>query len=257
MRRSSSLRSHLARVIAVVASVSLQSQMIEFVLAQSVRTNPDAIIFVPPTRRAPDAPPLSPPELPSAGEHVTPLTLELVTLYQLGKSATHRVRQTVSRARNRIHIAFGNGREWFFERNMVDSRRVSGWLIVHASRTVVLHEESDLRNRLGVNGWADLLMLGLDPGVLRQLKPTGQTRTINGIRFVKQAPLEANARISDVWWSEQHALPSAFVMSHGAGSTRVTIERLREGVTADLLTSPISRFPAYRMVDLAEWLEGH
>lgn len=246
----------MARVIAVVAAMSLHSQMIEFGLAQSVRRNPDAITFVPPTRRAPDAPPLPPPELPSAGEHVTPLTLEVVTRHQPGKGATHRVRQTVSRTRNRIHIAFDNGREWLFERNVVDPRRVSGWLIVHASRTIVLHEESDLRNGLGVNGWADVLMLGLDPGVLRQLKPTGQTRTTHGIRFVRQAPHEENARISEVWWSEKHGLPSAFVISHGAGSTRVTVERLRAGVDADLLRSPSSRFPAYKVVDVAEWLEG-
>jgi hypothetical protein len=256
MRRSSSLKSHLARVMAVVASVLLHSQ-IQIGIAQSARTNPDAIVFVPPTRRAPEAPPAQPPELPSAGEHVTPLTLELVTRHQPGKAATNRVRQTVSRTRNRIHIAFGDGREWLFERNLIDPRRVSGWLIIHGSRTIVLHDESELRNRLEVKGWADVLMLGLDPSVLRQLKPTGQARTINGIRFVKQAPLDENARVSDVWWSEEHALPSAFVISHGTGSTRISVTRLRAGVTADLLTSPTSRFPAYRMVDLAEWLEGH
>lgn len=257
MLRSSSLKSRLGWVIAAVASVSLHPQVTEFGIVQDARMNPDDIVLVRPTRRAPDAPLAQPPELPPAGEHITPLTLELVSRHQPGKGHTYTVRQTVSRTLDRIHIVVGDGREWLFERNAVDPRRVSGLLIVHARRMIVLHEESDLRNRLGVNGWADVLMLGLDPNVLRQLKPTRQTRTINGIRFVKQAPHEANAGVSDVWWSEEHTLPSAFVISHGAGSTRVSVERLRAGVTADLLRSPSSRFPTYKMIDLAESLEGH
>ena len=55
-------------------------------------------------------------------------------------------------------------------RNSVDPRRVSGMLIDHASRSIVVHEESDLRSRLGIDGWAEALLLGLDPAVV--LRPS-------------------------------------------------------------------------------------
>lgn len=167
------------------------------------------------------------------------------------------VRQTVSRTRDRIHIAGGGGREWLFERNVVDPRRVSGLLMDHRTRTIVLHEESELRNMLGVNGWADVLLLGLDASALHGLEPTGHTRTMAGLRFVKQSTEQKNVPISEVWWNQDQALPSASVIVDATGSTRVSVERLRAGVNADLLRSPSSRFPDYKVVDLAEWLEGH
>jgi hypothetical protein len=153
-------------------------------------------------------------------------------------------------------MTFADGREWLFERNPLDPRRVSGQLIVHARRTIVLHEASDLRNMLGVNGWADVLMLGVDSGAVSGLKPTGRTRMIGSVRFVRLTSQGQEARISDIWWSREHALPGGFVVRDRAGLTRVSVDRLRTGVNAELLRAPSSRFPEYEVVDLAEWLEG-
>lgn len=257
MPRSRSLKNLLLYAVAA-ASALLNCQVHETVIAQEARTNlDDGIVLIRPARRAPDAPPAPPHELPPAAGRVKPLTLDVVVHRQTKGGRAHRVHQTVSRTTDRIHIVVGGGREWLFERNPVDPRRVSGLLIDHATRTIVLHEESDLRNRLGVNGWADVLMLGLDADVLGRLEPTGRTRTLSGIRFVKQAAGDKDARTSDVWWSREQALPSAFVIRDAAGSMRMSIERLRAGVNVDLLQSPPSRFPAYKAVDLAEWLEAH
>lgn len=86
----------------------------------------------------------------------------------------------------------------------------------------------DLRNMLRLNGWADVLMLGFDAGAVSRLTPTDQSRTMAEIRFVK----------------------------YGA-ATRVSVERLSAGVNAAVLRSPLARFPEYKVVNLAEWLEGH
>ena len=256
MLRSHSLKNFLLCLIAVVACASLP-QASGNVIAQVAGTNPDEIVFIRPARRATDARPDPLPDLPHPAGRVAPLTLEIVTRRHSSNGATHRTRHWVARTVDRIHMTFADGREWLFERNPLDSRRVSGQLIVHGTRTIVLQEESDLRNRLGLNGWADVLMIGLDPGVVSQLKSTGRTRTIGGVRFVNQTLQGRNTRTSDVWWSDEYALPGAFDVRDETGSTRVSVERLRAGVDAEVLRPPSLRFPQYRVVDLAEWLEGH
>lgn len=217
----------------------------------------DGIWLRSPARRAPDAPPPMPAELPPGADDVTPLTLEVVIRRQYTDNATTVVRQTVSRTLDRVHVEVAGGREWLFERNPLDPRRVSGLLVDHASRTIVLHEESDLRNMLGINGWADVLLIGFDPSALSLLKPTGQARTLGGIRLMRYAAEQKDAGVSEVWWNQEQALPAAFVTIAGGRSTRVSTERLRSGVKPERLRSPSVRFPAYKLVDLAEWLEGH
>ena len=48
-------------------------------------------------------------------------------------------------------------REWLFERNRIDTRRVTASVVEHAEKTIVLYGESDVRNLLGLNGWAEVL----------------------------------------------------------------------------------------------------
>jgi hypothetical protein len=50
-------------------------------------------------------------------------------------------------------------REWLFQRNSVDSRRVSATITEHPEKAVVEYAESDVRNLLGINGWAEVLKL--------------------------------------------------------------------------------------------------
>lgn len=225
-------------------------------IAQVGQTDPDDVVFTRPTRRAPEVRPAAAPELPSGADHIKPLTFDLVVRREPLEGRAQVVRQTVSRTRDRIHIAVG-GREWLFERNAIDPRRVSGQLIDHAKRSIVLHDESDLRNMRGLEGWADVLMLGLDAAVLSRLVPTDQTRTMAGIRFVKYAASDTDTRTSELWWSHEQAMPSAFVVHEDGAATRVSVERLSAGVNAEVLRSPSARFPEYKALDLAEWLEGH
>jgi len=197
-----------------------------------------------------------PPELPDRAADVRPLTLEVRIVRSPRDGRERAAHQVISRTADRVHLRFEDGDEWLFARNPVDPRRVSGLRIEHARRTIVEHEESDLRNRLGVRGWADVLLLGLDVESLAGLEPTGRTRTIRGIRFVERLSQRADASVRHVWWAPEQALPHSFVVSDPAGTSRVKVERLRAGVDSALLRAPSLRFPSYRVVDLAEYLEG-
>ncbi len=256
MLRSISVKNvGLPWVTAVFVSVSLHPSTVGTGIAQVRQTDPYQVVFTRPTRRAPEARPAAAPELPSGADHIKPLTFDLILRRERPKGRTQAVRQTVSRTRDRIHITVG-GREWLFERNAIDPRRVSGQLIDHARRSIVLHDESDLRNMLGLKGWADVLMLGLDAAVMSRLVPTGQSRTMAGIRFVKYAANDKDSRTSELWWSHEQAMPSAFVVHEDGAATRVSVERLSASVNAEVLRSPSARFPEYKALDLAGWLEG-
>lgn len=214
----------------------------------------DEIAFVRPARRPADAPPAAPPDLPPGADDIGPLTFEVVVEHRPAKGSASVQRQTVSRTKHRIHI-IASGKEWLFERNPVDRRRVSAFLIHHSSRTLVLHEESDLRNTLAINGWADVLLMGFDATTLNRLTPKSESRTTAGIRFRKHAAAE-QAVISEVWWNQDYLLPESFVVQDPAGVTSVSLRGLKVKADSAVLQSPSSRFPDYRVVDLAEWLEG-
>jgi len=220
------------------------------------RLSEGTIPLVIPTRRAPDIPPAAPPALPPVAEKVTPLTLETHVRRHVGKRAES-VRQTISRTTDRIHVAGSDGREWLFERNTRDSRRVFGTLIDHANRALVLYDESDLRNMLGIRGWAQVLSLGLDHELLDGLQRTTTSRVIGTVRVIHHTTDRKGVELRDVWWSENDFLPGGFTSMHGAGSLQFSVERIRTGVDAALLRPAAERFPAYRVVDLAEWLERH
>jgi hypothetical protein len=220
-------------------------------------SNDHAPVLIRPTRRPPDAPPALPPNLPAEAEQVAPLTLRVSVRQRRSAARAVTTRQTISRTARHIHIQSAANREWLFERNSRDPRRVSGFLTDHVARAVVLYDESDLRNMLGITGCADVLALGMDPTVLSGLRRTNQHRSLSGLRFVRYVADDKDAAISDVWWNEAQGLPCAFVSADKTrGTLRLTIDRLRPGVDSDLLRAPIERFSTYRVFDLADWLEG-
>jgi hypothetical protein len=252
MRRATFFTRALAGLAAFATSASVSS-----IEAQSPHSRTGDVVIVRPTRRSLDTPALAVPDLPAAVDRVTPLAFDVVIRRESLDGRSTSIRQTVTRTASGVHMEIGDGAEWLFERNVVDGRRVAGTRVVHADRTIVVYEESALRNWLGVNGWADVLMLGLAVESLSTLIPSRHARTQGGVRFVKHVATDGHTRIVEAWWSEDQALPSGFTLRDAAGTTIVSIERLRTGIDARLLEAPAVRFPAYRVRDLAEWLEGH
>jgi len=218
------------------------------------QTDDDTVSITLPTRRAPDAPPPPPPALPAAADQVVPLTLDVVTSRLDADGAERTSRQRIVRTRDRIHMLIA-GREWLFERNPVDPRRVFGYMVDSKTTSIVAHEESDLRNRMGISGWASLLMLGFGEEQLSLLRRTDESRDIGGIRFVRYvAPADRASRL-DVWWSDEHALASGFLTSDGDAATRIDIAQVDRAIDTELLRRPSERFPTYAAKDLADWLE--
>jgi hypothetical protein len=248
------IRTHLAGVAALVAT---HGELIGSVAAQ--RTAQDEIsVHAPvlPIRRAPDAPPAAPPALPASAERVTPLTFEMTVQLKPGAGPAQSVRQTVSRTADRVHVAARNGREWLFERNARDPRRVSAFLVDHTSRAIVAYQESDLRMMHGIRGWADVLALGFDMDRLRTFKRERDTRTVGEIRFGRYTSAEG-AKVEEVWWSDEQLMPMLFTTTDSGGSSQLSVERVRREADGKLLRPPDARFPTYRVFDLANWLERH
>jgi hypothetical protein len=243
----------------VVAAALFGSPIARFGIlsAQDVgRSGNDSWVLVAPTRRAPDGSASAPPRLPPAADRLTPLTLETLIRRDTAAGPAQTFHQTVSRTADRVHLATSNRREWLFERNVRDPRRVSGFLVDHAERAIIEYAESDLRMMLGVRGWADVVMLGFDIDLLGGYKPSPDARTIGGIRFQLYETERKDSGMRQLWWNEEHLLPSGVVFADASGATRLSITNARAGVNTDLLRTADSRFPAYRVYTLAEWLEG-
>jgi hypothetical protein len=221
-------------------------------------TDPDeTLALVLPARREPDAPPEGPRELPPGADRVIPVTVEALIRREPLVGRARRERQTITRSAERVHIASSDGSEWLFERNVRDPRRVFGSRVNHASRAIVVYDESDLRTALGLLGWASVLTMGFDPESLSELRRSGESRTLGGIAFSQYVSDREDASIPEVWWSDEQIFPSEFVAADAAGTTRFSVENVRVGADEALLQAPASRFPSYRVFELADWLEGH
>jgi hypothetical protein len=217
--------------------------------AQAAATDGGAAwVLAVPVRRAPDAAPAAPPALPPGAERVAPLTIDTIVRRQPASGRADALRQTISRTADRIHIAAGTDREWLFERNLRDPRRVSASLIDHASQAIVLYEESDLRMVLvaGRMSWRLVSMRRCSLATRAR-----EARTIGGIRFARYSTDGKGASTEEVWWSDEHLLPSRFTITDGGGSTRFSIDRVRAGADAAFLGPAHTRFPACRIFDLA------
>jgi hypothetical protein len=226
--------------------------------AQHVAASGDeALALFPPARREADAPPEGPPDLPPGAERVTPVTVQAVIHRQLFTGEARTLRQTVHRTVDRVYVESSAGREWLFERNVRDPRRVFGWAIDHTARVIVVYDESDLRAALGLRGWFGVFTMGFDPGSLADMKASGRTRSLERIAFAHYTAGREDAALREVWWSDDQILPSEFVTADASGSTRFSLESVRIGVDAALLEAPPTRFPTYRVFELADWLERH
>lgn len=216
----------------------------------------DTVVPTAPARRAlsPAAPP--PPALPPGAEAVIPLTLDVTIRKQTPAGHRRVVRQTITRTAARVHVAPSEGPEWLYERNPVDPRRVSGFLVDHATKTIVLHTDSDLRNMLAIPGWAHVITLGFDIALLAGAKPSHDVRTIDGMLFTRFG-IATRGQSENLWWNAEQSLPATFVKRGHGGSIRYAVERIRRRIDESVLRPPASRFPDYRSVDLADWLERH
>ncbi len=224
---------------------------------QPVTDHDEPRALVLPTRREPDAPPEGPRELPPGADRVIPVTVEALIRREPLVGRAQSARQTITRSAERVHIASSDGSEWLFQRNVRDPRRVFGSLVNHVSRAVVVYDESDLRTALGLRGWASVLTMGFDPESLTGLRRSGESRTLGGVTFSQYVSDREDASTREVWWSDDQIFPSDFVAADATGTTRFSVESVRLGADEALLQAPASRFPAYRVFELADWLEGH
>ena len=195
---------------------------------------------------------LAPPGLPSEADRVAPLTLQITQ--RRDEAPQQAITCTLSRTAHGVHLSPIAGREWLFERNPRDRNRVSAFMIDHASRTIVMHAESDLRMLMGIRGWADVLLLGFELELLHRYHVTGESRTIDGLRFVRYATADTGLR-QELWWSQEHLLALEFTSTNQPGSTRSSITAARAGVDSVVFRSPESRLPTYRVINVADWLE--
>jgi hypothetical protein len=140
--------------------------------------------------------PVSPPALPDGADQIKPVTIHATFQGE---------RRQILRTFDRVLVVTSD-REWLFERNTVDPRRVSATIVEHDHKSIVLYGESDVRNLLGLNGWADVIAS-----------------------------------------TSENAL---------AGQKATTIESVRTDVDSHLLRPCQTRFPSYRLLDVADWLES-
>ena len=220
--------------------------------AAGEREDDDLTVPVLPARRLVAATPTAPPPLPPGADRVRPLTLEVRVTTRAGGRA-HTRAQTVTRAFDRVHVATATGVEWLFERNPVDPRRVSASAVQHAEKVIVVYSESDLRMALGIPGWTHVLTMGIDaPSV--SATSSGPARTMAGMRFAR-AEVAADGRRGRLWWNADQLLP----LEYGAadGTTGLAVVKIAAGADTARLAAPETRFPGYRVVELADWLEEH
>ena len=109
---------------------------------------------------------------------------------------------------------------------------------------------------LGIVGWADLLMMGVDPAAIAPAHATRRTEKLSGVVF-RQHAQSVDEGVNEVWWSQEHLLASRVVTHHQGSTTTVTVTKIQHVAADDRLRSPAQRFPDYKQIDLAEWLEGH
>ncbi|MGE0592244.1 MAG: hypothetical protein AB7G23_11665 [Vicinamibacterales bacterium] len=219
--------------------------------------------FVEPARNSP-APPVipDPPALPPHAETLPPLTFRIVTAATDDVPATPagapvRSSQRVARTRDRVWLASDDiEKEWLFRRNPVDPRRVSGYLTDHATKTILVYDETDLRITQGLRGWLDVVTMRIDPAQVEAL-PAGQgSAHVAGWSFTHHAATASEAPLEEIWWSDELLLPQRFVLRESGRRVTSTIEQLTLGIDEGMLQDPDERFPDYRMLELADARES-
>jgi hypothetical protein len=139
----------------------------------------------------------------------------------------------------------------------VDPRRVSGYQVDHRKRRILFYDESDLRARLQLEGWSDVLTLRVRTQTLSRLERTGEREQAAGAAFERHVPREGEASdLVEVWWSESLLLPLRFTFERGGVRTTTHLEGIASGAQppplAARLTDPRSRYPAYEVLDVSD-----
>ncbi len=195
-----------------------------------------------------------PPPMPPEAAAVPAVRFRLVT-DRTDELGTRRVsEQTITRTANRIHLApNGSPREWVFERNPVDPRRMSGYRVDHQARQIVIHQESDLRNREQLRGWADVWFMRFDARQLASMRRTEETQVIGAFRFVRHTSTgEVAGEAAEVLWSDQLLLPGMLVYRQSGTTTTSRVDALEVLADTPELGDPMGLHPEYAVLDLAD-----
>jgi hypothetical protein len=220
------------------------------------RREREAAPLLSPTRRSPAPPALEPPALPVGGDAIPATTFELATVRRAGEGPeTHRTDSVVRTERRVSLVAMGGGEEWLFERNSVDPRRVAAYRVDHARGQILVYDESDLRVRLQLRGWTDVLTMRFPREVLGTLRGTGEREERAGATFERYVGRE-DGGIVEVWWSDTLLLPLRLTVYEAGARTTSLVEGLVSGVAdsllAERLADPRLRFPSYLVLDVAD-----
>jgi len=166
--------------------------------------------------------------------------------------------QSLARTGTRIALTpDGSRKEWIFERNPLDPARVSGYLIDHAARRIVVYQESDLRNREGLAAWGDVWHMRVDPRDLKQMTRTAERPQVNGVPFVRYRREGSGSGTVLVDWSDEHGLPGRVEVRDAEGVTVSQVDRLVPLADAGVPGDPTSRHADYEIVDVADLGEHH
>jgi hypothetical protein len=227
--------------------------------AMTVRSEPAAEIaaFRPPvlpsrTSLAPPAIP-EPPSLPEGAEMLPPIRFSVTTTWS-GPQGRRTTSQWITRTVDRLHLRMlGTDKEWLFERNPIDRRRVSGYLIEHGARQILMHQESDLRHEQQLRGWADAFMMRFDPAVLARLRRTDQRDGAFGATFTRYVAEDMSADgVLEVWWSDALLLPlRQHVRQRGVLITSV-LTQLETPTALSMLADPRGRLTDYEALEVAD-----
>jgi hypothetical protein len=217
--------------------------------------------IVEPTRTSTGSPAFAgPPSVPPSAESLPPITLRVMTTWNDAGVTKRTSRQMVLRSTERVLVVEDEAkRDWLFERNPVDRRRATGYLVDHRARTIVVHEESALRASQQIRGWSDVLSLRIERERVLALRDTGERRTAFGLPFTRYAAAELPGprnspapELAEVWWNDEQLLPLEVRVRQGTTSITSRIESLERGVAEARLASASKQFPSYQMFDVAD-----
>lgn len=193
------------------------------------------------------------PDVPPEASVIPALSFR-VDIVRRGPGVDERLSQLVRRTAAGIHIVpTTGGMEWYFEPNPVDPRRATGYLIDHAARQIVTYHDSDLRNQLGLRGWADILTMRVDLEALRHLEPTGERQALLGTSFTRRiATTSSQSGLRDVWWSDAWLMPRRLVVDDRGTTVTTEVEELAALDPGTPPSSPLTSHPTYTRLDAAD-----
>jgi hypothetical protein len=229
----------LVLTAAVIGGAAMNAGRVQSDTASALDYRPPVL----PTRTsaAPAAIP-DPPTLPHGAEALAPIRFTVTTTWS-GARGKRTTSQYVTRTADRVHLVMGGGRkEWLFERNPLDRRRVSGYLIDHDARQILAYQESDLRNEQQLRGWADALMIRFDPALLPRLRRLNEHEMMGGATFRRHVAQDRSSDgVLEVWWSDALLLPLRLQVRQQGTLITAVVDRLETAVSLTVLADPRTR----------------